>query len=175
LHRHKTWPAVVWLGIGSLLVLLGFLGASQGSGSDGGDVLFDVDLAIGGVIFYGLMIAISFAVASAYPRARRMDALGFRRFRLRWVWTSLGVVAVTTVVAVAVEPLLHGGEDQGFSADRWQPEHAGAFAANALVLVLLGPRLSSVLRSHHYIDGASPQQLIASHADANDVPVSARQ
>jgi len=139
LHRHKTWPAVVWLGIGSLLVLLGFLGASQGSGSDGGDLLFDVDLAIGGVVFYGLMIAISFAVASAYPRARRMDALGFRRFRLRWVWTSLGVVAVTTVVAVAVEPLLHGGEDQGFSADRWQPEHAGAFAANALVLVLLGP------------------------------------
>ncbi len=118
-------------------MLLAFVGASQGSGSDGGDVLFDPDLAIGGVIFYGLMIGVSFAVAGAYPS--RVDALGFRRFRLRWVWISLAIVVATTIVAVAVEPILHGGEDQGLGADRWQPEHAGAFVANALVLVLLGP------------------------------------
>ncbi len=120
-----------------MLVLLAFVGASQGSGSDGGDVLFDTDLAIGGVIFYGLMIGVSFAIAGAYPS--RTDALGFRRFRLRWVWISFGIVVATTIVAIAVEPFLHGGEDQGLGADRWQPEHAGAFVANTLVLILLGP------------------------------------
>jgi membrane protease YdiL (CAAX protease family) len=139
LHRHKTWPAITWLGISSTLVLLAFVGASQGSGSDGGDVLFDIDLALGGVVFYGLMVGISFLIARAYPSGRRLDALGFRRFRLRWLWIALAVVVATTVVAVAAEPFLHGGEDQGLGADRWQPEHAGAFAANVLVLVLLGP------------------------------------
>jgi membrane protease YdiL (CAAX protease family) len=139
LHRHKTWPAVVWLALSSLLVLLGFAGARESSGTEDSDVLFDADLAIGGGVFYGLMIAVSLAIASAYPRARRMDALGFRRFRLRWVWISLAVVLATAIVSVAVEPFLHGAEDQGLGADRWQPEHAGAFVANVLVLILLGP------------------------------------
>ena len=139
MRRHKTWPAVVWLGLSSLVVLLAFAGASEASGSENENVLFDADLAIGGIVFYGLMIAVSFAIASAYPRARRMDALGFRRFRLRWVWISFAVVVATTIVAVAVEPFLHGGEDQGLGADRWQPEQAGAFVANVLVLTLLGP------------------------------------
>jgi membrane protease YdiL (CAAX protease family) len=137
LHRHKTWPALVWLGISSLLVLLAFAGASQGSEET--DVLFDYGLAIGGVVFYGLMIGVSFAIASAYPQGRRLDALGFRRFRTRWIWIGFAIVVATTIVAVVAEPFLHGGEDQGLGADRWQPEHAGAFVANALVLVLLGP------------------------------------
>lgn len=120
-------------------MLLAFAGARESSGAEESDVLFDVELAIGGGVFYGLMIAVSLAIASAYPRARRMDALGFRRFRLRWVWIALAVVVATTIVAVAVEPFLHGAEDQGLGADRWQPEHAGAFVANVLVLVLLAP------------------------------------
>jgi membrane protease YdiL (CAAX protease family) len=137
LRRHKTWPAGIWLAVSGVLVLLGFIGASQGSDSTGDDILYDADLAIGGVVFYGLMIAVSIAIARAYPRP--FDALGFRPFRGRWVWIALAVVAAAAVVAVAVEPFLHGGEDQGFRADRWQPEHAEAFAANVLVLVLLGP------------------------------------
>jgi hypothetical protein len=68
-----------------------------------------------------------------------MNALGFRTFRLRWLWLAFAVVVATTIVAVAVEPFLHGGEDQGLGADDWQPEHAGAFAANVAVLVLVGP------------------------------------
>ncbi|MGH3040637.1 MAG: lysostaphin resistance A-like protein, partial [Gaiellaceae bacterium] len=134
---HKTWPAAVWLAVSSMLVLLGLAGASQGSDSTGDEILYDADLAAGGVVFYGSMIAVSFAIAHAYPR--RMDALGFRPFRLRWVWIAFAVVVATTVVAVAVEPFLHGGEDQGLGADRWEPEHAEAFVANVAVLVLLGP------------------------------------
>ena len=128
---------MVWLAISSVLVLLAFAGASQGSETGDGDILYDADLAIGGAVFYGLMIGVSFLIARAYPRAR--DALGFRRFRLRWLWISLGVVVLATIVAVAVEPFLHGGEDQGLAADRWEPEHAGVFAVNVVVLVLLGP------------------------------------
>ena len=133
LHRHKTWPAVTWLALSSLLVLIAFAGSS----SSDSEILYDFELAIFGAIFYGLMILISFVIARAYPRP--VDALGFRRFRLRWLWISLAVVLATTIVAVAVEPFLHGGEDQGFAVDHWEPEHAGAFAANVVVLILLGP------------------------------------
>jgi CAAX protease family protein len=135
--RHKTWPAAVWLAVAAVLVLLAFWGASRSSGTSDDDILYDPDLAIGGVVFYGLMILISFVIARGFPN--RNDALGFRRFRLRWVWLALAVVVATTIVAVAVEPFLHGGEEQGLGADSWQPEHAGAFAANVGVLVLLGP------------------------------------
>jgi len=137
LHRHKTWPAVVWLVLSAFLALLAFAGASQDSEAGARDILYDPDLAIFGGIGYALMIGASFLIGLAYPRTR--DALGFRRFRLRWVWIALGVVVLTTVVAVAVEPFLHGGEDQGLAADRWEPEHAGVFAVNVAVLVLLGP------------------------------------
>jgi hypothetical protein len=133
LHRHKTWPAVAWLALSSLLVLIAFAGSS----SSDREILYEFELAIFGAIFYGLMILISFLIARAYPRPA--DALGLRRFRLRWLWISFAVVVATTIVAVAVEPFLHGGEDQGFAVDHWEPQHAGAFAANVVVLILLGP------------------------------------
>ena len=136
-RRHKTWPTVAWLVVAGALVLLAFWGAGQSSGTNDDDILYDPDLAIGGAVFYGLMILVSFVIARGFPS--RNEALGFRRFRLRWVWIALAVVVATTVVAVAVEPFLHGGEEQGLGADSWQPEHAGAFAANVGVLVLLGP------------------------------------
>jgi membrane protease YdiL (CAAX protease family) len=136
-RRHKAWPPLVWLGVAGALVLLAFWTASGDSGTSDEEILYDPDLAIGGFFFYGVLIAISYLIARGFPRPK--DALGFRRFRMRWVWLSLAVVVATTIVAVAVEPFLHGGEDQGFGADTWQPEHAGAFALNVVVLVLLGP------------------------------------
>jgi uncharacterized protein len=137
LQQHKAWPAVLWLAISSVVVLASFWGASQSSQAADDDILYDPGLAIGGVFFYGIMIVVAVAIAHAYPKP--WQALGFRRFRLRWLWIAFAVVVATTIVAVAVEPFLHGGEDQGLGADRWRPEHAAAFAANALVLVLLGP------------------------------------
>jgi hypothetical protein len=136
-HGRKTWPVGAWLTVSAALVLLGFWGAAQGSGSSDDEILYDPGLAVGGIVFYGLLIAVSFAIARGYPNQR--NALGFRRFRMRWVWFSLAVVVLTTIVAIAVEPFLHGGEEQGLGADTWQPEHAGAFALNVGVLVLLGP------------------------------------
>jgi membrane protease YdiL (CAAX protease family) len=137
LRRRKAWPVGVWLGVSALLVLVAFAGAGESSGAQDEDVVFNADLAIGGLVFYGLMIVVSFLIARGFPHAT--DALGLRHFRLRWAWIALGVAVATTIVAVAVEPFLHGGEDQGLGADRWQPDKAGAFAANVLVLVLLGP------------------------------------
>lgn len=134
-RRRNTAPLVIWLVISAGLIALAFL--SQAADGTEEDALYDVDLAINGLVFYGIVIAASLLLALAYPRPLR--ALGFRRFRLRWLWMSFGVVVLTIVVALVLEPILHGGEEQGLAPDRWEPEHATAFALNSALVVLLGP------------------------------------
>lgn len=134
-RRRSPLPLAIWLAISALLVLLAFW--SQAQETDTEDVLYDVDLAVNGTVFYGIMIGASALIALAYRRPA--NALGFRRFRRRWVWVSFGIVVATVVIARLLEPVLHGGEEQGLAPDEWQPEHATAFGLNAAVVILLGP------------------------------------
>jgi membrane protease YdiL (CAAX protease family) len=128
-------PLAIWLTISAGLIALAFWAQEQDGTTE--DALYDVDLAVNGLFFYGIVVAASFLLALAYRRPLR--ALGFRRFRLRWLWISFGIVVLTIIVALALEPVLHGGERQGLAPDEWQPEHATAFALNSTVVVLLAP------------------------------------
>lgn len=134
-RRRNPVPLAIWLTISAGLIALAFWAQSENGTTE--DALYDVDLAINGLFFYGIVIAGSLLVGLAYRRPLR--ALGFRRFRLRWLWISFGIVVLTIVVALVLEPVLHGGEQQGLAPDEWQPEHATAFALNSAVVVLLAP------------------------------------
>jgi len=134
-RRRNPAPLAIWLTISAGLIALAFWAQSEDGMTE--DALYDVDLAINGLFFYGIVIAASLLIALAYDRPLR--ALGFRRFHLRWLWISFGIVVLTIVVALVLEPVLHGGEQQGLAPDEWQPEHATAFALNSAVVVLLAP------------------------------------
>jgi membrane protease YdiL (CAAX protease family) len=134
-RRRNPVPLAIWLTISAGLIALAFWAQSEDGTTE--DALYDVDLAVNGLFFYGIVIGASFLIALAYDRPLR--ALGFRRFRLRWLWIALGIVVLTIVVALGLEPVLHGGEQQGLAPDEWQPEHATAFALNTAVVVLLAP------------------------------------
>jgi membrane protease YdiL (CAAX protease family) len=134
---HRALALVLWVALTALLVLVAFSASNADSEADSEDLLYEADLAVNGVILYGLLILVSLVLARAYPRP--LKAVGFRRFRRRWIWISLGVVVATIVVAAVSEPFLHGGEEQGLAPDSWEPEHAEAFVLNSLVVVLLGP------------------------------------
>ena len=43
------------------------------------------------------------------------------------------------IVSVLLEPLLHGGREQGLSPDEWQPEHARAFLLNGIIVSTVVP------------------------------------
>jgi membrane protease YdiL (CAAX protease family) len=131
---RRGWALALWLGLASLLALLAFTGRGEDTPED---VLFDPDLAVGGVVFYGVLVGITIAIAFVYRRPRR--ALGFARFDARWLWAALGLVVFTVVLSVALEPILHAGEEQGFASDEWKPERAGVFVANAIITAALGP------------------------------------
>jgi uncharacterized protein len=134
-RRRNPVPLAIWLTISAGLIALAFWAQTEEATTE--DALYDVDLAVNGLFFYGIVIAASLLLALAYRRPLR--ALGFRRFRLRWLWISFGIVVLTVIVALALEPVLHGGEQQGLAPDEWQPEHAAAFALNSAVVVLLAP------------------------------------
>jgi membrane protease YdiL (CAAX protease family) len=44
-----------------------------------------------------------------------------------------------------MDPLLHGAREQGLTPTGWQPEHAGAYAANFVVIAGLAPLVEESL------------------------------
>ena len=135
-RTRRGTALVIWLALSALLVLAAFYGQSrEDSGNE--EALYDPAFAVNGLVLYGILIAVALGLARFFRRP--WDAVGFRPFARRWVWIGFAVVVATSVIAYALEPFLHGGEEQGFAPDRWEPEHATSFLLNSAVVVLLGP------------------------------------
>ena len=100
------------------------------------DVLYRYETAIGAAVIYAIMLMLVLAIAG-FDR----DLLALRRPR-SWPRT-LGLSAALFVgmfVAIALlEQALHGGEEQGLTPDGWQPDHAGAYVANFVVIAMVAP------------------------------------
>jgi membrane protease YdiL (CAAX protease family) len=135
-RTHSRKAAAIWLGVCGFLIASAFYLGSLES-EDDSEALYDPDLAVAGLIQYAILVLIAIGIARLFPRP--IDALGLRRFRARWVWISFVVVAVTLAVGIALEPILHGGEDQGLAPDNWEPDHSTAFVVNAAMIVLVAP------------------------------------
>jgi len=135
-RRRNPTAAAIWLGVCGFLIASAFYLQSLET-DDELEPLYDSALVVGGLIQYTVLVLIAVGIARLYPRPR--DALGLRRFRSRWVWISFVVVLVTLVAGIALEPILHGGEEQGLAPDEWKPEHATAFALNSAMIILVAP------------------------------------
>jgi membrane protease YdiL (CAAX protease family) len=138
-RRKAAW---LWLGLSGLLAALAFWAQSLETESDAENLLYEPAFAISAVVQYGILLLAAYGIARFYTKPLR--ALGFRRFRRRWVWLSFAVVVLTVIVGRILEPFLHGGENQGFAPDHWEPQHAAAFGVNVVVLILLGPFVEEV-------------------------------
>jgi len=135
---RQTGPLAAWLVLVALQIALAFSATSDDDAVRDSDPLFSWELAIGGAIVYVILVALTFAIVRSYPM-NVGEALGLKRFESRWVWIGLGVALGSLIVAAIAEPFLHGGEEQGLAPGDWQPDRAGAFVANAFVVVLVAP------------------------------------
>jgi membrane protease YdiL (CAAX protease family) len=135
-RTHNGKAAAIWLGVCSFLILSAFYIASLETEEDS-EALYDSALFTAGLIQYTILVLIAVGIARLFPSPT--NALGLRRFHWRWVWISFVVVFLTLAVGIALEPILHGGEEQGLAPDEWQPEHATAFALNTAMIVLVAP------------------------------------
>ena len=124
-----------WLGLAGVQIAWAFAAASGGDSES--EALYDYALAVVSLLVYGVLLALTFWIAAVYPDRRQ--ALGLTRFRLRWLGATAGVIVASIAVSLALEPLLHAGEEQGLAPEIWRPDRAGAFAVNAAVIVTLVP------------------------------------
>lgn len=124
-----------WAALATLLIALGFVGAS--SGQTDRDVLYEYSFAVGSIVIYTILVGAALAIARWFGRP--LSALGLKRFEWKWVWIALGLILLTLLLAQALEPVLHAGEEQGFEPENWRPDRAGAFALNASVAATVVP------------------------------------
>jgi len=54
------------------------------------------------------------------------------------------LIVVYSVIA-AVDPLLHGGREQGLTPSGWEPRHAAAYAVNFVVIAAVAPFVEELL------------------------------
>jgi membrane protease YdiL (CAAX protease family) len=128
----------LWLGLAVGLIALAFAGTSTGETEVGDrDLLFEYSFAVQSLIGYAFLTALTLAIAKLFPSV--WSALGFRSFRLRWLWITLGLTVAALIVSAALEPLVHAGEEQGLAPTEWDGDRAGAFVVNAVVVALLAP------------------------------------
>ena len=126
---------IAWSVIATTLIVLGFLGASTGESDP--NVLYDYGFATGSIVIYGILVAITFAVAARVGHP--LEAAGLKWFQWRWVGIAIGLIILVLIAGQLLEPLLHAGDKQGLEPDEWRPERATAFWLNVLVASTVVP------------------------------------
>ena len=88
-------------------------------------------------VSYAIVLVVVLAIAGG-----RADLLGVDR-RLRPWGRALGlgfaVFVGILVLSRALDPLLHPGQEQGLTPPGWDPDRAGQYAANFVVIAVFGP------------------------------------
>ncbi len=120
------------------------LDGSEGSGAyttggtiAPGDLLYRWSTVIGGVVQYGIILALVLFIARGLAPA----VLGLRApesWRAAAGWIAASIVLIW-VIGAALNPFLEAGEEQGLVPDDWDPDRAAAFAANFVIVALVAP------------------------------------
>ncbi len=130
--RLAAWAALV-LVVGGL----NFAGRQAGGAPDR-DVLYRYSTAVSGVVLYAIVLGLLLLVARGLDMR---EVLALRRPRSSWTaagYVGGGILAIFLVGSLLGQ-FLDAGREQGLVPTRWQPDHAGAFAANFVVVVLVAP------------------------------------
>jgi membrane protease YdiL (CAAX protease family) len=102
------------------------------------DVLYQYDTAASGLVLYAIVLGVVLLIARSLDRR---EVFALRRppsLKQAALWIAAGFVAIFVVNAL-LNPFLNAGKEQGIVTKHWEPSHAGAFAANFAVVVLVAP------------------------------------
>jgi CAAX protease family protein len=131
----------IWTGLVAVLSALAYTQRAT-EGKPESDVLYHYSTAVGSAFGYAVILALALAIAG-----RRLDLLALRRPD-SW-WRSLGLAASTLLVVIVggglLDSVLHAGEEQGYTPPSWEPSHAGAYAANFVVIAGVAPIVEELL------------------------------
>jgi len=100
------------------------------------DVLYQWSTVAGSLFEFGLIFVVVLLIAR--------DEWQLLAWRRPASWTRAAGIGVTVLIGVylvggLLSPLLHPGQEQGLAPQSWEPSHAAAFVANALVVCAFAP------------------------------------
>lgn len=126
---------ILWLAFVAALVTVGY--ASRASvGKPDPDVLYKYVSAVNGAVQYAILLAVVLGIAGmsrgllalrrprSWPLALRLAAAAF-----------VGIYVSSAVL----DHYLHAGREQGLTPSHWEPSHAGAYAANFVLIATVAP------------------------------------
>jgi membrane protease YdiL (CAAX protease family) len=135
------WRLVAWIAFVALISTVAY--ASRfAEGPPDSDILYKWSTAIGELVLFAVIIVVTLAIAGSQ---RQLLAL-----RRPYSWRRAAILAVPAFIAVfvavsAIDRALHGSREQGLVPKHWEPSHAGAFAANFVVIALIAPFTEELL------------------------------
>jgi len=113
--------------------------ASRASeGTPDRNVLYRYGTAASGLIQYALILGIMLLIARGLSK-RWAFALRRPSSWPRALGLGAAILVAIYIVSAVLNPFLHPGKEQGLTPTGWQPAHAGAFAANFLVVCVVAP------------------------------------
>ena len=131
-----------WAGLVGALIVLNY--TSHFFGEDPpDDFVYRWDSAIGGVIQFGIMLAVVLALARG-PWFR--DVLGLRP-PAAWglaVGLAVSVLIGVYILAGATAQFLDPGEEQGLVPESWDPDRLPQFLANFVVIAVFAPLVEEI-------------------------------
>jgi membrane protease YdiL (CAAX protease family) len=126
---------VFWLALVGTLALIAYVGRAS-EGKPDPNILYEWSTAIFTIVQEGFILALVLAIAWG-----RYDLLALRRPNA--VGRMIAYIAVALVAIYVFEgvygALTHPGNEQGLTPSRWEPHHAAAYVANAVVICTLVP------------------------------------
>lgn len=130
--------AALWLTFSGLLALVSFA-VDDSRDSNDEPLVYSYDFTAGAIIMAIIWVAFAWLCAYLYSPRELRRTFGFAPFTRR----DLGLAAAVTVAAVVVggilEQFLHAGEEQGITAEQWEPDKLAPFIVNALLIVAVAP------------------------------------
>ena len=131
-----------WVGLALLIIVAGYAGRS--TGKPAADTLYRYETAVGGSAIYLVFVALILFMA------RGTDRREFLALRRPESWPrAIGLaIAAYAAIMAGVTGLLYvfdAAGEQGLTPERWDSSRAGQYAANALVVALLGPVVEELL------------------------------
>jgi membrane protease YdiL (CAAX protease family) len=119
-----------WLALVAALIALGY-GSRIGSGKPAPDVLYQWSTAVGGFVQDAIVLALVLAIAGF---SGRLLALRAPRSLARAGGAIAAALVAIYVFEIVYSAVVHPGNEQGLTPSHWEPHHAAAYVANAVVI-----------------------------------------
>jgi uncharacterized protein len=131
----RTARLAAWLGLVGVLIALAYYARLE-YGAPEGDPLYELSTAVNGAFSYAIMLGLVLAIAGA---SAELLALRSPPAWSRALWLAAATFVGIFVVTGILDRFLHAGKEQGLTPSGWESSHAGAFAANFVVVAVVAP------------------------------------